>query len=39
LKWIQQRDMPAHKVGNRWKFRISEVDAWVYNDSKGTIAE
>ncbi len=27
--WIENKDMPAHKVGRLWKFKISEVDAWV----------
>lgn len=27
--WIAQRDMPANRVGRLWKFKISEVDAWV----------
>ncbi len=28
-KWISHRDMPAHKVGKRWMFQRSEVDAWI----------
>jgi excisionase family DNA binding protein len=28
-KWIKRRDLPAHKTGRLWKFRIDEVDAWV----------
>jgi excisionase family DNA binding protein len=28
-RWIDQREMPAHKVGWQWKFKISEVDSWV----------
>ena len=27
--WIDQRGMPAHKVGRQWKFQVSEVNAWV----------
>ncbi|WP_010651627.1 helix-turn-helix domain-containing protein [Oceanobacillus massiliensis] len=27
--WIKKTDIPAHKVGRKWKFKISEVDAWV----------
>ena len=26
--WIKQRDLPARKMGGRWKFRLSEVDEW-----------
>ncbi|MBT9174160.1 MAG: hypothetical protein DDT21_02571 [Syntrophomonadaceae bacterium] len=28
-QWIINRNMPAHKVGRLWKFKISEVDAWI----------
>jgi excisionase family DNA binding protein len=28
-KWIEQRDMPAHRVGRRWMFTQNEVDDWV----------
>jgi excisionase family DNA binding protein len=28
-RWIRLRDMPAHKVGRLWKFKVSQVDAWV----------
>ena len=28
-KWIERRDMPAHKVGRLWKFQAAEVDKWV----------
>jgi len=29
LRWIAKREMPAHKVGRLWKFKLSEVDAWI----------
>jgi len=29
LQWITSRQMPAHKVGRLWKFKISEVDEWI----------
>ncbi len=29
LQWIAKRNMPAYKMGRLWKFKISEVDAWV----------
>ena len=29
LTWIAKRGMPASKVGRLWKFKVSEVDAWV----------
>ena len=27
--WIKKETIPYHKVGRKYKFRISEVDAWV----------
>jgi len=27
--WVARKRMPAHKVGRLWKFKVSEVDAWV----------
>lgn len=29
LKWIANKGMPAHKVGKKWKFKVSEIDEWV----------
>lgn len=28
-RWIDRRGMPAHRIGRIWKFKMSEVDAWV----------
>ena len=28
-KWIIRKDIPAHKVGRLWKFKLKEVDKWV----------
>ena len=27
--WIKKTDIPAHKIGKLWKFKISELDVWV----------
>lgn len=28
--WIKNnKGVPAHKIGKQWKFKISELDAWV----------
>ena len=29
LNWIEKRKMPATKIGRLWRFKISEVDAWI----------
>ena len=28
-RWIRNKEMPAHKVGRLWKFKVSQVDTWV----------
>jgi len=28
-RWIEKMDLPAHRVGRLFRFKISEVDAWV----------
>jgi len=33
-KWIDRKNMPAHKVGRLWKFRKEEVDRWVRGEYK-----
>ena len=27
--WIKKETIPHHKIGRQYKFKISEVDAWV----------
>lgn len=29
VKWIENKQMPGHKLGKCWKFQKAEVDAWV----------
>ena len=29
LHWIATKNMPAHKIGKNWKFKVSEIDEWV----------
>ncbi|MHA7853644.1 MULTISPECIES: methylation-associated defense system helix-turn-helix domain-containing protein MAD1 [Marinobacter] len=28
-KWIEHKELPAHKIGRLWKFKKDEVDDWV----------
>ena len=28
-KWAQEGTIPASKLGSTWRFRKSEIDAWV----------
>ena len=28
-RWIEAKGLPARRVGRLWKFKLSEVDAWV----------
>ena len=29
LTWITEKGMPAYKIGRAWKYKPSEIDAWV----------
>jgi excisionase family DNA binding protein len=29
--WIRKETMPFHRVGRQFKFKISEVDEWVFS--------
>lgn len=34
MRWIEQRNMPAAKIGKLWRFKISDIDQWVrYGDA------
>ena len=28
LVWISTKNMPAHRMGRNWKFKVSEVYEW-----------
>ena len=28
-RWIENKGLPAHRMGRLWKLKISEVDEWV----------
>lgn len=34
--WINNKNMPAHKIGRLWKFKASEVDQWVCSGGADT---
>lgn len=28
-RWLEKGKIPSHRVGKQWRFKASEVDAWV----------
>lgn len=37
-KWIsQKKDLPAHQIGKLWRFKKSELDAWVHSSDRKKI--
>ena len=34
-RWIEQKGLPAHKVGKLWKFKRDEVDGWIRSGGAG----
>lgn len=38
--WIRKdKDIPAHKVGKQWKFKYSEIDAWVESGKSAEVGK
>lgn len=37
--WIAKKDMPAHRVGRLWKFKVTEVDEWVRSEGADQTAK
>ena len=35
-RWIESRALPAHRIGRLWKFKLTEIDAWVRAGEAGT---
>jgi len=33
-RWIEERDLPAHRVGRLFRFKLSEIDKWVRQDNQ-----
>ena len=38
-KWIERKQMPAHKLGKLWKFKATEVDEWIRGGKAGEDVE
>ncbi|MBE6388346.1 MAG: helix-turn-helix domain-containing protein [Lentisphaerae bacterium] len=38
-RWIEQREMPGHRIGKLWKFKKDEVDAWVKSGKAADVEE
>lgn len=37
-KWLSSdKNIPAHKIGRQWKFKKSEIDAWVSSGKSANI--
>jgi excisionase family DNA binding protein len=33
-RWIEERGLPAHRVGRLFRFKLSEIDKWVRQDNE-----
>ncbi len=38
-RWINEKRMPAHRMGRLWKFKKDEVDEWVREGKAGDVNE
>ena len=32
-RWVDERGLPAHRVGRLFRFKLSEIDDWVRQDN------
>jgi excisionase family DNA binding protein len=35
--WIKKGEIPAHKLGRLWRFKISEIDEWIRSGKSADI--
>lgn len=35
--WIKKGEIPAHKLGRLWRFKITEIDEWVRSGKSANI--
>jgi len=35
--WIKKTNIPAHRIGKLWKFKLSEIDEWVKSGKSANI--
>ncbi|MDR0434024.1 MAG: helix-turn-helix domain-containing protein [Gracilibacteraceae bacterium] len=35
--WIRRGEIPAHKIGKQWRFKISDIDEWVKSGKSADI--
>lgn len=36
--YIKKQQIPYHKIGKQYKFKISEIDAWIESGKSASIA-
>jgi len=39
IRWIEQRGMPASKVGKLWRFKTADIDEWVKKGGASDVRE
>jgi excisionase family DNA binding protein len=37
--WAQQGQLPGYKLGRNWRFRPSEIEAWLVKRRQGSAAD
>ena len=35
--YLEKKNLPGHRIGKFWKFKIAEVDAWVHSGQAGDV--
>ena len=38
-RWIRIKGLPAHRLGRNWRFKLSQVDAWVQSGAAAPLPD
>jgi excisionase family DNA binding protein len=38
-RWLERKQIPAHRIGKLWKFKPTEVDKWIKKGGAGSLSK
>jgi len=39
LRWITKKSLPAHRAGRVWRFKLSQIDAWLQSGAGAPLSD
>ncbi len=37
-RWLTKGQIPGHRIGRLWKFKISEIDEWIASENSASVS-